>query len=395
MAKAKKSGLGRGLGDLMGSSSDSASPVPVLGIPVSEDKKEEASSSDSAKKKASKPAEKASKPVEEAPQKESKASEKRSDAQTGEDYLESEQAAEAAEKAPVMEREAKPAAAKAPQDEEATIKYIVNRDAKSQEEVPLASIVPNPDQPRTNFNKEELEELANSIETEGLLQPILVRKIGDTYQIIAGERRYQACKQLGLKNVPVRIMDATDDKAVELALVENIQRADLNPIEEAYGYKRLMERRGLTQSEVAQAVSKGRSTIANALRLLDLPEEAQQLLYEEKITAGHARAILSIPTAEGRQKLTDKLKNEQLSVREAESIARLISGVKSTPKEPSEKEAAPAYFKSVARSVRERLKTNVRIHTVRGKNKLEIEFADEEDLKRMLSKLLDDEYDES
>lgn len=123
-----------------------------------------------------------------------------------------------------------------------------------------------------------------------------------------------------MEEVPVRFWEADNDKALELALIENIQRSDLNPIEEAYGYKRLMERKGMTQSEVAQTVSKGRSTIANALRLLDLPEEAQQLLFEEKITAGHARAILSVDDAEGRKKLTEKLKNEKLSVRETEAI---------------------------------------------------------------------------
>ena len=147
--------------------------------------------------------------------------------------------------------------------------------------VPLEKVQPNPDQPRTNFKPEEIEELANSIKKEGLLQPILVRKVGDHYQIIAGERRWQACKSLSMKEIPVRFWAADNDKALELALIENIQRSDLNPIEEAYGYKRLMERKGMTQSEVAQTVSKGRSTIANALRLLDLPEEAQQLLFEE------------------------------------------------------------------------------------------------------------------
>lgn len=191
-------------------------------------------------------------------------------------------------------------------------------------EVAIDQVKPNPNQPRMHFNKEELEELSSSIQKDGLLQPIVVRKVDDTYEIIAGERRWQACNLAGMKTVPVRVIEADDMKVLELALIENLQRSDLNPIEEAYGYKRMMERGGRTQSEVAAAVSKGRSTIANALRLLDLPEEAQQLLYEERITAGHARAILSIPTEEGRQKLTDKLKKEKLSVREAESIARLL-----------------------------------------------------------------------
>lgn len=252
--------------------------------------------------------------------------------------------------------------------------------------VALDKVQPNPDQPRTNFKPEEIEELANSIKKEGLLQPILVRKVGENYQIIAGERRWQACKSLNMKEIPVRFWAADNDKALELALIENIQRTDLNPIEEAYGYKRLMERRGMTQSEVAQTVSKGRSTIANALRLLDLPEEAQQLLFEEKITAGHARAILSIPDAEGRKTLTQKLMDEKLSVRETEAIARLLSGraqAKETGK--NKRVPAPASFKKAARGLTRFLSVPVRVKTVQGKNKIEIQFKDEAELKRILS----------
>lgn len=252
--------------------------------------------------------------------------------------------------------------------------------------VALDKVQPNPDQPRTNFKPEEIEELANSIKKEGLLQPILVRKVGENYQIIAGERRWQACKSLNMKEIPVRFWAADNDKALELALIENIQRTDLNPIEEAYGYKRLMERRGMTQSEVAQTVSKGRSTIANALRLLDLPEEAQQLLFEEKITAGHARAILSIPDAEGRKTLTQKLIDEKLSVRETEAIARLLSGraqAKETGK--NKRVPAPASFKKAARGLTRFLSVPVRVKTVQGKNKIEIQFKDEAELERILS----------
>ncbi len=252
--------------------------------------------------------------------------------------------------------------------------------------VQLTKVQPNPDQPRTNFKPEEIEELAESIKKEGLLQPILVRKVGDHYQIIAGERRWQACRLLKMKEIPVRFWAADNDKALELALIENIQRTDLNPIEEAYGYKRLMERRGMTQSEVAQTVSKGRSTIANALRLLDLPEEAQQLLFEEKITAGHARAILSIPDAEGRKTLTNKLVNEKLSVRETESIARLLAGRAQSKKEESTKRMpVPASFKKAARGLTRFFSTPVKVKTVQGKNKIEIQFKDEEELERILN----------
>lgn len=251
-------------------------------------------------------------------------------------------------------------------------------------ELPMDKVVPNPHQPRTNFKKDEIEELAQSIKKDGLLQPILVRKSGAVYEIIAGERRYQACKELGLKKIPARLWEADSDKALELALIENIQRSDLNPIEEAYGYKRLMERKGMTQSEVAQTVSKGRSTIANALRLLDLPEEAQQLLFEEKITAGHARAILSIPSAEGRKSLTKKLMDEKLSVREAESIARLLAGKDNASASASKRVPTPASFKKAARGLSRLLDATVRVKTVQGKNKIEIQFEDEEELRRII-----------
>ncbi len=256
------------------------------------------------------------------------------------------------------------------------------------DEVPIDKVVPNPDQPRTYFKKEEIEELAESIKADGLLQPILVRAMeDDTYQIIAGERRWQACKQAGCEVIPVRVKNADENRALELALIENIQRSDLNPIEEAYGYRRLMERNNMTQAEVAQAMSKGRSTVANALRLLELPEEAQQLLFEEKITAGHARAILSIPDEEGRKKLTQKLKEEKLSVREAEAIARLLSGKKSGEATPT-RQPLPPMYKKVAKVLRDTLGTGVRIKSSKGKNKIEIEFKDEEDLQRLFEEII-------
>lgn len=295
----------------------------------------------------------------------------------------------AAEEGIVVERviEKQPVPAGEKQDQKATKSEKPTTDEKKKtDEVDIKLVEPNPDQPRTNFDKEELEELASSIKKDGLLQPILVRPLpDDKYQIIAGERRWQASQLAGLKKVPIRIKEANDDEALELALIENIQRSDLNPIEEAYGYRRMMERRRMTQAEVAQAVSKGRSTVANALRLLELPEDAQQLLFEDKITAGHARAILSIPSKEGRQKLTDKLVQEKLSVREAEAIARLLAGKQnstSTPREPM-----PKTFKTVARNLRESLQTNVRVKSVKGKNKIEIEFKDEEDLQRLFQQI--------
>ena len=262
---------------------------------------------------------------------------------------------------------------------------IENKDDTAKtDEVDIDKVEPNPDQPRTNFKKEELEELAESIKKNGLLQPILVRRVGSKYQIIAGERRWQACKSLKMKTVPVRIKDADDDETIILALIENIQRSNLNPIEEAYGYRRMMEQGKMTQSEVAQAVSKGRTTITNALRLLELPDEAQKLLFEEKITAGHARAILSIPTKEGQSKLTDRIVEERLSVRDAERIAKQLSGKKS--KEVStNKNKVPKSYKTVARALSESLGAEVKIKCVQGRNKIEVSFKDEEDLERLFN----------
>ena len=271
-----------------------------------------------------------------------------------------------------------------PEDlEEAALENVLSRQT---DEVPIDSVIPNPEQPRTNFKKESLEELAASIQKDGLLQPILVRPLeNNTYQIIAGERRWQAAKMAGMTTIPVRIKEADDDEALEMALIENVQRTDLNPIEEAYGYKRLMERKNLTQSELAQEVSKGRSTVANALRLLELPEEAQELLFEEKITAGHARAILSIPSKEGRLKLTEKLASEKLSVREAEAYARLLANQEKGRDTP--RQTTPKSYKMVAKTLQDVLKTNVRVRSSNGKNKIEIEFKDEEDLERLFGEL--------
>lgn len=309
--------------------------------------------------------------------------------------IESEQALQ---RATLREADAKKPVPYIEEDDHVTIKGVVAREArpnvsretKQSDLVDIDLVAPNPDQPRTSFDKEELAELSKSIEKEGLLQPILVRKMdGGTYQIIAGERRWQACKLAGLKQVPVRVKDVEDDKALELALIENIQRSDLNPIEEAYGYKRLMERQHLTQAEVARAVSKGRSTIANALRLLELPEDAQQMLFEGKITAGHARAILSVPTPEGREKLTNKLREEKLSVRQTENLARLLAGQAAAKSEDHKRPATPPVFKKAARELRQHFNTGVRIKSVRGKNKIEIEFKDEADLERLFQQLMD------
>lgn len=252
--------------------------------------------------------------------------------------------------------------------------------AEEQNELSLDELVPNPDQPRSNFDQDALEALADSIKKEGLLQPILVRPKDGAYQIIAGERRYHASKMAGLETVPVRIIDMDEEQTLRVALIENLQRSDLNAIEEARGYRNLMQVGDLTQAQVAEAVSKSRSAVANALRLLDLPEEIQVYIYEGKISAGHARAILSIPEIDKRMKLAEKIAEEHLSVREAEAIARLYAAgnlerqVKPTP---------PRSYKVVAKELKSRFGAPVKVKTTGGKNKIEIEFKDEEDLQRI------------
>lgn len=253
-------------------------------------------------------------------------------------------------------------------------------------EMSIEDIVPNPNQPRTHFNESALEELSESIRENGVLQPLLVRKLDSKYEIIAGERRYQASKIAGLTKVPVIIKDVDDQKMLELALIENLQRSDLNPIEEAKGYRQLIKASGMTQEALSKAVSKSRSAITNSLRLLDLPEQVQQLMYEGKLTAGHARAILAVPFEEARIKLAEKVVAEGLSVRATENLAPLFS-VGETPRAP--RPVMPQSYKKAARVLRQLFNTNVKVRSTRGKNKIEIEFKDEDDLQRILMSMVE------
>lgn len=266
--------------------------------------------------------------------------------------------------------------------EEATMESGTKNASDAQNELDIEMLIPNPDQPRSNFDQDALDALADSIKKEGLLQPILVRPKEGKYQIIAGERRYHACKIAGLNSVPVRILDMNEEQTLRVALIENLQRSDLNAIEEARGYRNLMQVGNLTQAQVAEAVSKSRSAIANSLRLLELPEDIQVYLYEGKISAGHARAILSIPEIDKRMKLAEKIAEEKLSVREAEAIARLYSaGSLERPVKPT----PPRSYKAVAKDLKARFDAPVKVKTSGGKNKIEIEFKDEEDLQRIYS----------
>lgn len=257
--------------------------------------------------------------------------------------------------------------------------------AASVTKLPIEDIVPNPNQPRIHFNETELRELSESIQEHGVLQPLLVRKHGNGYDIIAGERRYQASKLAGLEELPVIIKDVNDEEMLALALIENLQRSDLNPVEEAKGYRQLIDASGMTQEALSKAVSKSRSAITNSLRLLDLPEVVQQMIFEGKLTAGHARAILAVPYEDARIRLAEKVVAEGLSVRATENLAPLFSAGE-TPKTP--RPAMPQSFKKAARVLRQVFNTNVRVKSSRGKNKIEIEFKDEEELSRILGEMI-------
>lgn len=251
--------------------------------------------------------------------------------------------------------------------------------------LPISEINPNKGQPRKTFRPEELAELADSIKQNGILQPLLVRKKGSGYEIVAGERRYQAAKAAGLTEIPVVIRDISDDDVFKLALIENLQRSDLSPLEEAQGYRQLIKEKGLTQEELAKLLSKSRSAITNTLRLLDLPKEVQELVEEGKLTAGHARAILAVPSEEGRIQLAQKVVAERLSVRQTESLAPLFSVSKTD--EPVRRAPIPQSFKRAARQMRLALDTNVKVKNVRGKNKIEIEFSSEDQLAHIVDLL--------
>lgn len=252
-------------------------------------------------------------------------------------------------------------------------------------ELAIELISPNPDQPRTDIDEESINELADSISKAGLLQPILVRPHGEGYQIIAGERRWRASRQAGLERVPVRVRSINDVGSLELALIENLQRKDLNAVEEARGYRKLLSEHQMTQAELADKVSKSRSAITNALRLLDLPVEVQDMVYDGRLTAGHARAVLSIPDEATRLKLATKVAEESLSVREAENLARLFAAGQV---ERAPRPAAPKSFKTIARKLRRLLTTNVKVKAGKDRNKIEIEFTSEEELERIYAILV-------
>lgn len=254
--------------------------------------------------------------------------------------------------------------------------------------LPLQKVEPNPDQPRRTFDEEELQALADSIAAHGILQPLAVRASGDGfYQIIAGERRWRAARMAGLSEVPVVVLEADDRTVMELALVENLQRQDLNPMEEAEGYQRLMKEYGLTQEEAAARVGKSRPAVANALRLLLLPEEVRSLVEDGTISAGHARAILSLPAARLQKAAAQKIVALRLSVRQAEAMCKRMLQEEEKP-EPKPAPLTVDYVAECEKSLTRRLDRKVRIVSGKRKGRFELEFYGQEDLQRLYDALL-------
>lgn len=248
-------------------------------------------------------------------------------------------------------------------------------------------VEPNRDQPRKNFEEDALLELADSIKQMGVLQPLLVRKRNDYYEIIAGERRWRAAKIAGLKEVPVIIKDYTEQEIVEIGLIENIQRENLNPIEEAMAYKKLLEEFHLKQDEVAERVSKSRTAVTNSMRLLKLNKKVQQMIIDDMITTGHARALLAIDDQEQQYILANKIFDEKLSVRETE---KLIKDIKNPKKPKIKKPVENAFlYDDLANKMKEVMGTKVNISTKgNGKGKIEIEYYSDKELERMFDMIM-------
>lgn len=280
-----------------------------------------------------------------------------------------------------------------PNKSEKTVKKPVNSDEialKTDEKetkngemmIKINQVEPNRDQPRREFDEDSLMELADSIKQFGILQPLIVQKKKDYYEIIAGERRWRAAKLAGVKEVPVIVKEYTDQEIVEISLIENIQRENLNPIEEAMAYKRLLEEFDLKQDEVAERVSKSRTAVTNSMRLLKLSDRVQQMIIDDMISTGHARALLAIDDEEQQYMLANKIFDEKLSVRETEKLVKALKN----PKKEVKKQKLEHMF--VYQNIEEQMKniigTKVSVNAkANGKGKIEIEYYSEEELERI------------
>ncbi len=253
--------------------------------------------------------------------------------------------------------------------------------------LPIHKIEPNPHQPRRDFDPEELQALSESISIHGLIQPLTVRPLETGYyQIIAGERRWRASRMAGISEVPVVIMEADDRKAMELALIENLQRQDLNPVEEALGYQKLVEEFGMTQEDCARQVGKSRSAVTNSLRLLNLTDVVMEMLRVGKLTAGHARAILTIKTQKKQEEAAQKIAALDLSVRQAELLCRNMN--REAPELPKSRVLEVDYIAECEKNLSKRLGRGVKIVNGKRKGRFELEYYGQDDLQVLLDALM-------
>lgn len=261
------------------------------------------------------------------------------------------------------------------------IEKIVEK--KGVETLKITEVEPNREQPRKNFNEDALLELSDSIKQYGVIQPLIVQKKGDHYEIIAGERRWRAAKMAGIKEIPVIIKDYSDQQVMEISLIENIQREDLNPIEEAMAYKNLMEEFHLKQDEIAEKVSKSRTAVTNSMRLLKLDKRVQQMMIDDMISAGHARTLITIEDPDVQYNIATKIFDEKLSVRETEKMVKLIQKPE-VKKEKAEKVNSFIY-KDIEEKIKAILGTKVTVdHRSNNKGRISIEYYSNDELERIL-----------
>lgn len=248
----------------------------------------------------------------------------------------------------------------------------------------ITMVEPNRKQPRKNFDEDSLQELCDSIKQVGLIQPILVQDRKSHYEIIAGERRWRAAKMAGLKEIPVIIRDYSDQEIMEISLIENIQREDLNPIEEAQAYKRLLTEFNLKQDEVAERVSKSRAAVTNSIRLLKLTDKVQQMVIDDMITTGHARALLAVEDPEAQYMLAQQIFDQKLSVRDVEKLVKKLNTPEKEKKKTEDK-TLQVIYQDIEDKLKQRLSTKVTVSSKgEGSGKIEIEFYNHEDLDRLL-----------
>lgn len=270
-------------------------------------------------------------------------------------------------------------------EEKQQIKTVVKQE---EIKIKITEIEPNREQPRKKFDEDALLELAESIKQFGVIQPLIVQKRGDYYEIIAGERRWRAAKIAGLKEVPVIIKDYTSQERVEISLIENIQREDLNPIEEAHAYKRLLNEFSLKQDEVAERVSKSRTAVTNSMRLLKLDERVQQMVIDDMISTGHARALLSIEDKEVQYTVANRIFDEKLSVRETEKLMKSIQLEKTDKVKEDKNTVNSLIYKDIEEKIKAILGTKVIVdHKANNKGKIQIEYYSNEELERIVEML--------